>query len=320
MANRKNFITLSIIMIIALLLLNAYLLYNKYKQDEIIAKQQIENTQLVDSKTEIERNYYEAMSELESLRTGNDSLNILIDQQQDELTNIRHRLLKMGNNEKDLKSALSDMRDQNDGFIARINKLMEENQYLNQALSRSEQERSAVKSALNSELDKSESLQGQVEDLTARKDQLERKESQLQQKVTAAKVVQAAKVSMTGLKIRKSGKEVSRDRASNLDKIEVCFHTTKNYAADIGTETFYVRIINPLGETLAVESMGSGVLEGAVTGEAIRYTRKFETEYEQKDKEICLDWTPESGVSSGRYEVQIYNKGYLAGKGSAVFK
>jgi predicted nuclease with TOPRIM domain len=320
MSRNKTAINIGIAVIIVLLLINAFLLWNKFQQDKKIAEQQSVNTELTMAKTELEKTYYEAMSELEALRTGNDSLNVLINQQQDELTNQRQRILKLSKSESDLRASIKDMRDQNDGFIAQINQLVAENEELSFALNKSEQQRKVVTEKYQSELERGNELSGEVEDLSAAKEQLERKEQQLASKVNAASVVMTNKVSINGIKVKGSGKQVDKANANKVDLFEVCFTTTKNYAAAPGSEEFFIRILNPEGETMAVESMGSGMTKNLANGEDMRYTMKTELDYNQDNQQKCVEWTPPTDVRTGRYEALIYNKGYLSGKGSTILK
>lgn len=320
MTSKKNNRNILIGLLIFSLLMNAFLLWNKFNQDKKITTQSQVNEQLTISQAEIEKNYYEAMSELESLRTGNDSLNVLIDQQQDELTNQRHSLLKMTKDNKGLKGAIADMRSQNDGFIARINRLMQENADLNMALVESEQQKQEIQSQYVSEKQRGDKLSGEVETLSAAKEVLQKSEQRLTKKVNAASVIQVNKVSVNGIKLKGSGKEVERSRVGSINKLEICFNTSKNYVSEVGEELFHIRIVDPLGQTIAVESMGSGLITNAENGSQMRFTRSLSIDYDRTDKEYCAEWTPSNQLTPGRYEAYVYNKGYLAGKGSAVFK
>ena len=87
-----------------------------------------------------------------------------------------------------------------------------------------------------------------------------------------------------------------------------------------GLEEFYVRIVNPRGETLAIENLGSGSISLVATGEDIRYTQSAETEYQNDEQDLCLRWNPDIPFQTGRYEVEIYNKGFLAGTSSFELK
>jgi hypothetical protein len=75
-----------------------------------------------------------------------------------------------------------------------------------------------------------------------------------------------------------------------------------------------VRIINPTGETIQVESLGSGVLNNVETTEEVAYTKSKELMYTGTDAMSCLSWQSDTEMEKGLYAVEVYNKGYLAGK------
>ena len=87
-----------------------------------------------------------------------------------------------------------------------------------------------------------------------------------------------------------------------------------------GIEQFFVRVVNPNGETLAIEDLGSGVIQHAITGEDVRYTQFAETEYNNEEQELCLLWAPSLAFQAGKYDVEVYNKGFLCGKSSFALK
>lgn len=61
--------------------------------------------------------------------------------------------------------------------------------------------------------------------------------------------------------------------------MKICFNTAANSNADSGNETFYLRVINPLGETQAIESQGSGIFTNETTGDEVRYSTVVKTDY-----------------------------------------
>ena len=113
-----------------------------------------------------------------------------------------------------------------------------------------------------------------------------------------------------------------RKRATlkNVEYLKICFNTTANEIADQGMEQFYVRIINPIGETLAVEDLGSGITTNNRTGEEIRYTKVKELDYSNEEMSACFHWQPNTPFTKGTYDIEVYNKGYLAGAGSVTLK
>jgi len=142
----------------------------------------------------------------------------------------------------------------------------------------------------------------------------------LDKKVNIASVVNVGDVSATGWKIRRNGKTAKKKYAKNVDRLELCFNTSENLVTDPGDELFHIRIINPLGETLAVEEMGSGVMTDASDKEQIRFTQAQTIDYQNESTQICMNWEPSTGFDKGLYSVEVYNKGYIAGRGEFRLK
>ena len=80
-----------------------------------------------------------------------------------------------------------------------------------------------------------------------------------------------------------------------------------------------VRLISPVGETLAIEELGSGVMETS-NGEQMRYTAVKEYDYNNDEATLCMIWAPNVAFQAGDYQVEIYNKGYLTGEGTFNLK
>ena len=69
---------------------------------------------------------------------------------------------------------------------------------------------------------------------------------------------------------------------------------------------------------MALESQGSGTLRDRRSNTDVRYTISKETDYNGKPKGICIYWQQTNGFTPGYYQIEIYNKGFLAGKGTFV--
>ena len=81
-----------------------------------------------------------------------------------------------------------------------------------------------------------------------------------------------------------------------------------------------MRVINPTGETLAIEEMGSGIMSSSVSNEQIRYTKVQEYDYSNDATQLCFKWAPKTSFDPGTYQVEVYNKGYVAGTGAFTLK
>ena len=88
----------------------------------------------------------------------------------------------------------------------------------------------------------------------------------------------------------------------------------------IGLEKFYIRIITPVGETLAVEELGRNIIMNKKTGEEVPFTEIKEYDYENDETELCFLWNPKISFQRGNYQVEVYNKGFLSGTGKFSLK
>ena len=274
-------------------------------------------------KQELETQYYEALSELEEMRGSNEQLNALIDQQKEELSTQKDRidvLLRDSRNLSRVRKEMAELKTQAEQYLAEINQLREENQVL---LTENSQ-LNLVKDSLQTNLEfskmQNEELSTARAALVSEKESLEQTTAELSEKVGIASVVKVENIEVTGLKTRSSGKAVKRNNAKNIDHLQICFNTTVNNVTELGTEEFVVRIIDPLGETLAVDQLGSGIFTSKASGEQIRYTKVKEYDYDRDATSLCLNWQPNLQFLEGNYDVEVYNKGYLAGTGSFTLK
>ncbi len=323
-ASKQRLLAIAAIVVVALLAINAFLLFNKYSQDQVIEQQKSEIAESDKLKIEMEKQYHEALAELEEMRTGNQDLNAVIDQQKEELRQQRLKINALLANEGNLERARAEVKNltlQVRRSIGQIEQLKSENENL-----RDENELLATKAdQLNQTLENERSINDQLtdenEDLVTAKTQLTQENTRLSDKVNLASVVNVKDISVTGMKKRNNGKMVKKRYAKNVEQLRICFSTEANNITYPGVEEFFVRIINPIGETMAIDDLGSGVLVDKSTGNEIRYTSSKEYDYNNDETEICFNWNPNVGnFQSGTYQVEIYNKGHLAGKSTFDLK
>ncbi len=318
--SKQRIIAIAAVIIVALLAGNAYLLFNKMSQDTQITAQASEIDEQEKLKAELEKQYYESLSELEEMKTNNEDLNKMIEEQQAELKDQKDRVSRLLRDSKNLKSARSEMANmqtQLDGYISQVNDLKEQNAQLADANNQLAGERDKLQTDITT---LGEEYQTTKATLVSEKEELTSKNANLSKTVVRASVINVQGVSVEGLKIKGSGKAKETDRADKVQQLKVCFNTTENAVAKPGKEQFYVRIINPTGETLAIEEMGSGIMSGSDSKEQIRYTKVKEYDYSNDETQLCFLWEPKVAFESGTYNVEVYNKGYISGKGTFTFK
>jgi chromosome segregation ATPase len=304
------------VVIVALLAVNAWLLYKYTQADKAQEKLTVELDETNALQEELNEKYYEARAELESMRTGNAELNALIEQQQEELKASKDRisrLLRSNGNLEEARGEIAKLRQQAESYLAELNQLREENALLNEENAQLAQERDNLSSDLNMQLEENQNLTEQRALLVSEKEQLSSTNQDLSQKVTRASTIKVAELEANGQKLRRSGKAVTRRDADNVDRIEVCFNTTINEIAESGREIFHLRIVNSQGETLTLDKMGSGTFINRDTGQPTRFTLADEMDYDGTPGRGCMIWAPGQQFSPGNYTVEIYNKGFLAG-------
>ncbi|WP_020538854.1 hypothetical protein [Lewinella cohaerens] len=315
-SSKQRLIAIAAVVIVVLLAVNAWLLF-KYTQadkaQETLTTQLDESTKLQE---ELNDQYYEAKAELESMRSNNEELNAMIEQQQQELLASKDRIASMirkGGDGSAARAEINQLKQQLNGYVAELNQLREQNALLTDENQQLAEQRDNLQTDLSSTRQTNESLNQERALLVSEKQQLASTNSSLSRKVSQASTIKVAGLEAVGQKIRRSGKPVTRQDANNVERISVSFVTTVNEITEPGTEEFVVRIINPQGETLAMEQMGSGVFTNQGTGEAMRYTLKDDISYDRNENALQFIWNPGQQFASGNYKIEIYNKGFLAG-------
>jgi predicted nuclease with TOPRIM domain len=314
--SKQSLIAIAAVVIVALLGVNAFLLIknmNKNKQLEAQGIQLDETTRLKDS---LETAYNQAVIELDQMKGTNAELNSVIDQQKAELAASKDRIAGLITNKKDLSRAreeIKNLKGQLEQYVAEINNLKSQNQELTSANQGLTQELTTQKS-VNQDLETAKAA------LVSEKSQLETERTALSEKVNFASVVKVSEISAQGFSVKDSGKLSKKSYAKNVEQLKLCFKAAANKVAASGNEKFYVRIINPIGETVAIDDQGSGVMKSKETGDEIRYTQVLNEDYDNEEKSICMNWSSPTAFQKGNYEVEIYNKGFLAGKGTFRLK
>ena len=313
----RRLLSIAITVAIILLALNAWLLYNKSQQDQLIDEQ---NKELLDADrltVDLEKQYYIALNDLEELRSENEEISELIDAQREELKVRKDRIEQLIREKGDLSAAkkeIEELRQQIKGYLNTIYNLQEKADSLGLAVD----SLSLRSDSLQTRLDSATVINKALE---ARNLALQKEKEVLARKATYASVVKVENVEVTGLKLRNNGKAARKRYARNVNLLKVCFDVVYNDLVLDDEEFFLIRIINPRGETLAVEQLGSGVFKRQDNDEEIRFTFAGSAAHEPNAREACLTWAPPAGgLYPGKYTVEIYNKGYLAGTGKFSLK
>ncbi|MBL7830142.1 MAG: hypothetical protein JNK41_03880, partial [Saprospiraceae bacterium] len=304
--NRNKILGIAIAAIICLLGVNAYLLYNKSKLTSANTQLTTQLDETSKLKLELETQYNESLSKLEEMRGDNEEMNKMIDKQKLDLQAQKNQISGLLKNKGDLakaKEQIAQLTTQRDQFMAQLEELKMKNEQLSA-------DKTQLTADLEAEKSTTQNLTAAKAALVSDKENLTSQNEKLSSKVTRASVIAVSKVEITGFKIDSKNKEHKKRYAKNIDRLRVCFDAAANDITDGGTESFFIRMISPTGETLAREDMGSGTLTTTDTKEKIRYTSVKDIEYSKTATQICLNWDQAEALAKGVYQVEIYNKGY----------
>ena len=314
--SQQRLTAVALLAIISLLIVNAVLLYNKYKQDKIIHDKNERIDEISDIRTDLEKEYYEALSELEEMRGDNTKLNSMIDQQKSDLSAQKDKIIKLIKDSDDLKRAkveMQNMRVMVDRYIKEVSTLETQVNRLRDSTSALREDRMILTQRIAEERQVNDELLSVKASLTEEKQSLEKERTTLVEKVSRASVIEVNNVQVEGFRYGNSGQERSRKKAKNIEVLKICFDAQPNNVAEKGNEQFYVRIVDPTGKTLAIENLGSGVMQNDLNDTKVRYTKMSEINYAQEMQTACIAWEPNLPFKEGEYLVEIYNRGYLSG-------
>lgn len=313
----RNIIPIAATIGVLLLCLVGYFAYNSITTANKLEQTVYELEESSKLREELETQYNQALSDLEAQKTSNEELNGIIDQQKAELEQQKNKIAGMLKNKSRLKKArveIDNLKVQVNEYIAQIDQLKSENEALAGENAQLSEEKENLSTNLQGKISENEELSAARAKLVTEKDNLTKK-------VNVASVIKLREVKVEPRRVKGSGKAVGTSKAKSTDQVKVCFTTLSNDVVRPGMETFFVRIINPLGETLAIEDMGSGMLTNKKTGEQVRFTQAEEVDYSNDEVQSCMVWSPTtSNFSKGDYTVEVYNKGYLAGMGAFSLK
>lgn len=313
--NSRNIAIFSVTALI-LLALAGYLFYQNAQLRKEIVRINQEYTDLQDVNVELDEEFQAAQKHLESLKGDNIELNKLIDEQIAKLEEQKNQIAILVQKNRDFNEAreeIDELKATIEQYIEEINLLKEENTFLSEENRTLRSQADSLSTAYATTQQENETLLTQQEVLTEEAEKLSQENTELNIKVMESARIEVNDIDVQGYSTKESGREVRRRRADNVEKLHICFVPQVNQLAEEGEEEFYVRVLNPRGETISVQSAGSGVLTLLKTNTQVPYSTKQTIAYKHNEEEICLVWAPEVPFEEGLYAVEIYNKGFPVG-------
>ncbi|MBU6342002.1 MAG: hypothetical protein KGS48_10965 [Bacteroidetes bacterium] len=318
--NQKRLTTIMGVAIAILLGLCVFLLVSKYKTSQSLTLTQ---TELAEQKTafaDLDAKYNEAVTQLEQQKGINAELDNKINAQLQELEARKNEIAGLIRDKKDYRSAIARLEKQKNEYLAQIDELKKQVGILTETNQQQGQQIQQLNTSLTETKTKLDEESTAKAALVSEKSSLEAEKTQLSKKVDIASAIRVKNVTVKSLMVKSNGKEREKSRAGKVDKLNICFTTEPNEVVPAGEETFYLRIIDPTGAPLAIESLGSGVAQDKRNETEVRFTTTATCNYQNGETNVCGAWQPGQNFAKGKYKVEVYNKGYLVGNGSFNLK
>lgn len=150
-------------------------------------------------------------------------------------------------------------------------------------------------------------------------DNLQDENVKLTNKVSLASKLLTGTITVAGVQVKESGKQKETSKGSKMDGMKIGFNIQSNIMAEKGLYDFYIRILNPKGETLYIEGTGSGRFE--YQGSDALYTVKNRLEFTNDEtKNYNIYWSKGSPFEKGTYKIEIYTQGLIIGQNTFEVK
>lgn len=197
-----------------------------------------------------------------------------------------------------LRTEISSLRDENMAFQNKIRVLEDELAVTTDSLNQKSVQLSQEK----------KTTQGLSETLTQKEAVIEK-----------GKQLIADQVSVTGIKIRKSGKEVETSKQRRTDAIKATFRIQENKISDAGDKPLYVKITGPDGVTLEPVNGTDGVFK-LYDGATAKYTVMKIINYNNVDQVVDVYHKKGSDYEEGIYTVEVFADRVSIGKSSVTLR
>ena len=315
-SSKNPLIPVMIIIGFLMLVAVAWLTYSSISTTRMLEQKVAELAEADRLKTELDNQFNQAVAELETLKGDNEQINAMIEQQKTELAAQKNQISSLLRDQKQFEAARSEIA----GIKAKVAQYIADIETLKAEQEQLSQENTSLKEETQNLDGNLKAQTSQNEELKSTKVKLVNDKEELSKAVQVGSVVQVKNIQVTGLKLRKSGKTAEKANAKRVNQLKVCFTTVANDVVQPGNEKFFIRIVSPKGETMAIEDLGNSTTINSKTGEEVPVSQVQEYAYANDETELCFVWKPTTSFQSGKYDVEIYNKGYLAGKGTFSLK
>ena len=281
-----------------LVALNGFLGYLYFDQKETAEEKQEALITTKQLKKDLQQEVEKYQSSVKEMKGQNARLDSIIDNRKQQIKQKADRIRELLNQRK-----------------VRIKKYREARQEIEQLRYYTEKYQNQIDSLVrvNKQLRaENQNLESEVRETRKEKSSLKEDKARLENKVAIGSRLKLKEAKVIGVKIKNDGDKKETDNVNRIDQLKACFNFQKNEIADAGKRRILIRIINPSGETLYIESRGSG--EFQFRNDTALYTYSDQVEYKNEDKLHCTYWSKGSEFSKGKYTMKLYTNGYMVGE------
>jgi peptidoglycan hydrolase CwlO-like protein len=278
-----------------------YFLYDKNQSGEKITQQQSQINALDSSKTDIQREFDNALARLDSVTGFNNNLQGQLTDRQKEIDAKKSEIRRILNDKNATQSQLakarkmiSELNDKITGLETEVARLTGENQELVTANTSLKTEKASLETNL-------------ATTVTEKQD--------LEKTVDVGSTFSASNIQVVPVNERKSGKEKTTTTAKKVDKLVVSFDV-ENRIAKSGPADMYLIVTAPDGKVI---SETGNLLNTRADGEK-SFTAKIPVNYEQGTRKSVQFPIQQNDFATGNYKIEIYHNGFKIGEGVRSLK
>lgn len=288
------------LLIVGVLIMGGFLIFNQNKNGEAIQAQQTEIATVTTEKSEIQNSFDASLARLDSMTTMNADMQKQLADKESDISKTKKEIRTILNNKNATTAELKRAR----GLIAQLNGKITDLQ-----------QQVATLTLQN------DSLKTETVTLVADKAILVRNldstnviKTGLEQIVDVASTLNASNISITPIKVKSNGREKVKTTAKSVDKFVVSFDV-RNRIIKPGTTDLYVVVIGPDGKPVTTTA-GSGTFTTREEGDK-SFTAKLPVDLEtEKIKNVEFAFNPGANFQQGSYKIEIYQNGFLIGQGT----
>ena len=285
-----------------LIAVSGYLIYAKSDSSQTIQQQETTIAKVSDEKSDVQANFDASLARLDSMSTVNTGLQGQLTEKNDEIAKVKSEIRSILNKKNATASELGRAKT----LIASLNEKISS---MEQDVARLTQENQLL---TNDNVVLKQEKEVLTQNLTAT---TEVKQS-LEKKVDIASTLNASNIVITPINVKKSGKEKVSTTAKRVDKFVVSFDVD-NRIIQSGSTDVYVVVLGPDGKAI---NTGTETFTTREEG-ALAFTAKMPVDLETaKKKNVEFAFIPGTNFVQGNYTVQIYQNGFLIGKGTRELK